>query len=405
MKRALLVLLCSAVSIVTIPARASAQPDVRQMSGTPLPVGDLTPGTVTVRVLRGAISNPIAGQDVELQGTGSPAVAKTNEAGRAEFANVRIGARVKAVAVVAGERLESQEFTVPATGGIRVMLVATDPQAAKRGAEEQKLAAAPAQPGTVVFGSESRFVFEMGDDGLSVFNIFQVLNSSRTPVQTAEPLVFDLPDAAKGATILDGSSPQAIAAGKRVTVTGPFAPGATLVQFVYTIPYSGSELTVEQKLPAPLTQLAVAAQRVGDLHLTSPQMTQHHDATSNGQAYIVGQGPAVKAGDVVTFSFTGLPRVTVWPRNLALALAVVILVGGAWASVRGSATTRDAARQRKLEAQRDRLFGELATIEQQHRESTIDPQRYAARRHELVAALERVYGELAEEGVAVGRAS
>ena len=404
MKKALIVL-CVAAAIAAVPDSASAQPDVKQMSGMPLPVADMTPGTVTVRVLRGAITKPIVGHQVELQGAGSPAAEKTNDTGRAEFANIRIGARMRAVAVVDGERLESQEFTVPPTGGIRVMLVATDPEAAKRAAEDQKLAEAPPQTGTVVFGSESRFVFEMGDDGLTVFNIFQVLNSSRTPVQTPEPLVFELPDAAKAATTLDGSSPQAVAAGKRITVTGPFAPGTTLVQFVYTLPYSGSEVTIEQKLPAALTQLSVAAQRVGELHLTSPQMTQHHDATSNGQAYIVGQGPALKAGDVVTFTLTGLPRVTVWPRNLALALAVIILMGGAWASIRGGATTREAARRRKLEAQRDRLFGELTTIEQQHRESAIDPQRYSTRRRELVAALERVYAQLDEEGVAVGRAS
>jgi hypothetical protein len=316
-----------------------------------------------------------------------------------------MGARLKAVANVAGERLESQEFTLPPQGGIRLMLVATDPAGEKPAAPGPHVADAPTQPGTVVLGSESRFVFEMGDEGVSVFNIFQVLNTGRVAVQTPEPLVFELPEAAKGATILDGSSPQATAAGKRVTVPGPFAPGTTLVQFVYTMPYAGSDLTIQQKLPASLTQLSVAAQKIGQMHLTSPQMAQHRDATSNGQTYIVGEGPAVNAGGVVTFAFTGLPRVAVWPRNLALTLAVVILIGGAWVSVRGGVSTRDAARRRKLEGQRDRLFGELTTIEQQHREQTIDSQRYATRRRELVAALERVYAELDEEGVAVGRAS
>ena len=207
------------------------------------------------------------------------------------------------------------------------------------------------------------------------------------------------------ASILDGSSEQAVAAGKRVTITGPFKPGTTLVQFVYTMPYSRSDLTIEQKLPAPLVQFSVAAQKVGDMHLLSPQMASHRNAASEGVTYIVGEGPAVPANQAITFNFTGLPRVAVWPRNLALALAVLILVGGAWMSLRGSGAGGDSVRRRKLEGQRDRLFGELTTLEQQHRARSIDEQRYATRRRELVASLERVYAELDEQGVAVSRAS
>ena len=51
---------------------------------------------------------------------------KTDEAGRAQFDNVPAGSSVKAVAIVDGERLESQEFQAPAQGGIRLLLVATD---------------------------------------------------------------------------------------------------------------------------------------------------------------------------------------------------------------------------------------------------------------------------------------
>jgi hypothetical protein len=404
MKRLSLVL-WSAWLVAAFAGSALAQPDVRQMSGMPLPVADMPAGSVTVRVLRGAISNPITGHQVEIQGDGAPVTATTNETGRAEFKGLPVGTTVKAVTTVNGQRLQSQEFAVPASGGVRVMLVALDAESEKRAAEDRKLAEGPAQPGTVVLGSESRFVFEMGDDGLSVFNIFQVFNSGKVPVQTPEPLVFDVPAGAGNASMIDGSSEQAVAAGQRVTVTGPFTPGTTLVQFAYTMPYSRSDLTIEQKLPVPLVQFSVAAQKVGEMHLLSPQMTEHRDATSDGQTYIVGEGPAVPAGQTITFNFTGLPRVSVWPRNVALALAVLILVGGAWVSVRGHGSTGDTVRRRKLEGQRDRFFGELATLEQQYRARAVDDERYTTRRRELVAALERVYAELDEEGLAVGRAS
>jgi hypothetical protein len=72
-----------------------------------------------------------------------------------------------------------------------------------------------------------------------------------------------------------------------------------------------------------------------------------------------------------------------------------------WGSIRTGAPAADhAQRRRRLEAKRDRLFAELASIEEQRIEQTIDPERYAARRRELLSALEAVYAEMDEEAAA-----
>lgn len=372
---------------------ASAQmPDVRQMSGMPLPVSDAAPGTVTVRVIRGALTDVVANQAVDLIGGPSPLTVKTNEAGRAEFAGLTPGTRFRAVAVVGDERLESQEFEVPRAGGIRLLLVATDPNAAKQAVEDEKLAQAPPEPGTVVLGGESRFVFEVGDDGLTVFNLLQIVNTRKAPVQM-QPLVFELPDGAEHATVLQGSSSQAVAAGRRVTVTGPFAPGATNVEFAYTMEIRAREMTVRQTLPAALTQLTVLMQRLGEMHVTSEQFANHRDMAADGQSYILGQGPALKAGDTITLAFTGLPASPAWPRNLALFVAVVILAAGGWMAARPRRERTDTgARTTQLQARRERLFTQLAELEQQR--ETLDKERYAERRRELVGALEKIYAEL-----------
>ena len=89
-------------------------PDPRQMSGVPLPTADLPVGTITVRVIRGSLSNPLPGQRVEITGD-AQASGTTNESGRAEFPNLRPGATIKAIAVVDGEKLESQQIQVPAS--------------------------------------------------------------------------------------------------------------------------------------------------------------------------------------------------------------------------------------------------------------------------------------------------
>jgi hypothetical protein len=384
--------------VLVAPALQAQMPDARQMSGVPLPVADLPSGTVTVRVVRGAMTNVIPGQLVELTGGPSALSAKTNDAGRAEFTGLQPGTRVKAATTVNGERLESQEFAVPAAGGIRVALVATDPQLQQQADRQRQQAESAAQAGTVVLSDRSRFVFEMGDEALNSFALFEIVNAAQVPVKTANPIVFDLPSSALGAGLLEGSTPQASVVGKRVIVNGPFAPGSTVVQYGYSLPLSGGSLTVEQIMPLALGQVSVLVQKVGDMQLESPQLAEHRDMPLQGATFIVGKGPAVPAGQVIRFSLSGLPHQPVWPRNVALGLAGAILVAGAWASRRRlPAHQAEQERRKRLDAKRDRLFSELTSIEEQHRENTIDPERYATRRRELLASLERVYAQLDDE--------
>lgn len=400
----LAVLLAAAPAFAQAPSgMGAAMPDARQMSGTPLPTGEVPAGTVIVRVVRGSMANPLAGETVDLlAGQAGVLTAKTNELGRAEFSGLAIGSRVKATATVAGERLESQEFAIPQNGGIRVALVALDPEMEKRAEEDRRLAAMPPVPGMVVLGEQSRFVLEMGDEGLHVFALMEVLNTARTPVETPDPLVFPLPPGAQRAATLQESSTQAQLRGDRVVVTGPFAPGVTHVQFAYALPLKSSELTIEHRIPATLNSLTVMAQRVGDLHMTSPQFATHRDMANGSEVYILGQGPAVKAGDAVTLHLTGVPHVPTWPTTLAVAIALMILGAGTWASVNVKRTpdAGSAARRKKLESRRDKLFAELTALETEHRAQRIGAEQYAARRRELVAALEQVYAQLDEQAAA-----
>jgi len=383
------------VSAAAQVAPGAQMPDPKQMSGVPLPSRDIPAGTVTVRVVRGSLSNLVVGQPVEILGEVT-ASAKTNDAGRAEFTGLKPGSRLKAVTVVDGERLESQEFTVPPQAGIRLMLVATDAGASKRAEEDRKLAQGPARTGIVVLGEQSRFVFELADDGLTAFNIFQIVNTARTPVQPAVPVVFDLPPGAQGTALLEGSSPLAVVAGDRVIVNGPFPPGPTLVQFAYRMPYSGDSAAITQRLPAAIARLSVVAQKVGEMRLSSPQIAQQREMSAEGQTYMLGQGPPLPAGSDVTFVFSGLPHRPLWPRNVALGLACFILAIGAWAAVRGRSASAVSAERQRLEAERERLFAQLTGLEQAHRTGAVDAAEYASRRRELVIALERVDAALDE---------
>jgi hypothetical protein len=370
-------------------------PDARQMSGVPLPMGDLPVGTVTVRVARGAVTNPLPGISVRLTGgAGAPPTATTDAAGRATFTGLTPGTRVKADATVAGEQLASQEFEVLAAGGVRLALIATDPEMAKKAEEGRRLAASPPIDGTVVLGEQSRIVIEIGDDGLNIFNILQILNTARRPVKIPRPLYFDVPAQAIGLGLLEGAPKNAIASGHRVAVDGPFAPGATLLQFGYTLPFTAGDMSITQMMPAQLTDLAVAVQTNGAMRLSSPQLAQQRQMSADGQSFIVAQGPAVPAGGAVTLNLSGLPHAPTWPRNFALALASVVLLGGAGAAIRRPKIPAGESLRSDLRQRREQLFSSLAALEARHRGGEVDEPRYSELRQDLVGALSRIYVEL-----------
>ena len=365
------------------------------MSGIPRPVDDLPAGTVSVRLIRGSLANNITNHPVELRAGSKVITVKTDDSGRAEFKDLTPGAPVKASADVDGEHLESQEFPAPARGGIRMMLVATDPnkKAAPRTPD------APAQTGAVVIGEQSRIVLQPREEAVEVFYLLDIANNQAGPVNPPVPFVFDMPAGAIGTAIMDGSSPQASVKGLRVTVQGPFAPGHTFVQVACELPAPGGSIAITQTLPANLEQLAVVVKKVGETTVKSPQLKEQREMPADGDVFIAGTGGPVKAGQPIELVVDGVPHHSQAPRQVALSLASVIALLGVWFATRptGDASAR-AAERKRLIARREKLFNELTHLEHDHRHARGDGRRYALRREELVDSLEQVYGALDSHG-------
>ena len=389
-RRAVVRALC-ALGVLCGPAQLMAQfemPDPKQMSGIPRPVTDLPDGAVSVRLIRGTLSNNIANHPVELHVGAKVQTAKTDDSGRAQFSGLTPGVTLKALAIVDGERLESQEFPAPFRGGVRLLLVATD-----KAGESEPSTAVPV-PGQVALGGESRIILEPGDEALQVYYVLDVVNSARAPVNLATPFMFDLPTGAGGATVIEGSSPQASVSGTRVRVPGPIAPGRTSVQIAYELSALTGMLQLTQRFPAPLERLAVIVKKVGTTTLSSPQIANQQDVTAEGQAFIAAAGGPVAAGQPIVLSLAELPHHSAAPRWIALSLVVAIVVIGAWVSRRPDDTAARAAERRRLVARRDRLVVDLVRLENEHGNGRGDQARYAARREQLMAALEHIYGAL-----------
>jgi hypothetical protein len=219
------------------------------------------------------------------------------------------------------------------------------------------------------------------------------VNNARTRVDTGGPLIIDLPSGAAGTTIMQGSFPGATANGDRVTIAGPFPSGTSTVQIAYVLNYKRSDLTVTQKFPVALERVNVILEQIGGLHMTSPQFTNQTEVKADdGTPMIMATGGRLAAGSELTLNLSGLPTHSTWARDIALALAVLILGAGAWLAFRIKPSSQEAVR--RLSARRDTLYGELARLEEQNRAGRVDPARYHSKRHHLISELERVYGEL-----------
>jgi hypothetical protein len=289
-------------------------------------------GSVSVRVVRGALDKNIPNHPVEFTIDGRKETRLTDESGRAQISGLEPGAKVRASTVVDGETLQSQDITI-ASSGIRLMLVGTDPDAQARAEGDKRLASGPAIKGMVVLGPESRIIAEMNEDRLNVFYVLHILNNSRVPVDPGGPLIFDLPREAQRPTLLEGSSTQATVNGPRLVVSSPFAPGATLVQVAFTLPHGGPSVRLEQRWPANLQELNILVPQIGGLDVHSPQIKQKQEVSDQGQRVIIANGSTIPQGQLLTLDITGLPHHPRWPRYVALSLAGVISVLGIWAAV------------------------------------------------------------------------
>lgn len=381
------------VLAVLAPMVALGQPDLRMMTGIPRPDGNLPDGVVTVRVVRQSLANNVTNHVVELQAGDQTLTERTDANGRATFRPPTVGAVLRAATVVDGERLQSQEFPAPARGGVAVMLVA-----GLGAAPPQE----PARPGTVTLSADSRFIVDLVDDAMQVYYVLEVVNPANYPVNPPKTVIFDLPSGAAGASALGNSSPQVVVRGDRVTVTGPFAPGITPVQVAFTMPHSRGNLTIDQKMPMDLAAVNVVVRKIGDMELSSGQISKQQDTTLQGERYIMAAGPPMSAEGTLSLELAGLPHHSGMPLIVTSILATGIVVVGLWAIFGTPRRSADTARRKMLESRREKAYAELIKLEEQRRTGKVDPVRHQSRKTLLVAQLERIYGELDDQGPVSG---
>ena len=117
----------SMIALLMLSSVAIAQPmmiDPSKMSGIPRPDPQVPPGTITVRLIRGELSNRMTGIKVGLVGADGKSVEqKTDDQGRATFGGLAAPGPYTAKATDGAEELSSQPIELQENMGSRVMLV------------------------------------------------------------------------------------------------------------------------------------------------------------------------------------------------------------------------------------------------------------------------------------------
>jgi hypothetical protein len=153
---------------------------------------------------------------------------------------------------------------------------------------------------------------------------------------------------------------------------------------------------LSQQWPAAFEQLFVAAEKVGNLQISSPQFSQQQEANAGGAPFLMATGGRINAGDSLSLTLTGLPHRSTMVRDVGVVVGILILVVGFWAALSGPRARN--TRIEELKRRKDKLFADLVALEDDHRHQRVDDRRYASRRQTLVSQLERVMGELDRGG-------
>ena len=145
--------------------------------------------------------------------------------------------------------------------------------------------------------------------------------------------MLDLPTEARGASLMDPTPKAATLTGSRLTLTGPFAPGSTTINIGFELPFTGGSVRLDQRWPVALQQVLVLVPGTSGIDVQSSSLTSRRTASDQGQPLLVATGPGLAANADLSLDISGLPHHPVWPREVALALAGIILSVGIWAAV------------------------------------------------------------------------
>ena len=156
-----------------------------------------------------------------------------------------------------------------------------------------------------------------------------------------------------------------------MTITGPFAPGKTVAQVGFSLPQAGASTTIRQTWPAALAQVFVGVEKIGDMQVSSPQLTDMREMNSGRRSRSSWRpAAALNAGDELVLNLTGIPAHSQTPRNVG-ARAGGDHLRARRAGSRFRRRRRTPRRTRSCSARREKLMNEVVALERKRRQKPL----------------------------------
>ena len=183
--------------------------------------------------------------------------------------------------------------------------------------------------------------------------------------------------------------------GRGVAWMAAVPPGRTQIRFAFGLKLQ-REMTFSQKMPIAMQGVHVITDRTDELTVDGPVIQKTEERDDKGRRlWLAGMDDNLPAGGAVELTLHNLPLPDKRGAWAALAFSLAI---GMWGFVMARVPERSGGdKKRKLEERREKLLGELVTLEEQRAAGRIDEAKWKPRREELVSSLERVYRELDAE--------
>jgi hypothetical protein len=334
------------LALASNPAFAQDTPlDHKGTMSAPLFVEDLPVGSVSVRISRPSMTEPIVGADVvgswtTKDGKAKSATVKTGADGRAIFAGVPVSSTFGAKATIEGKDLTTAQFTVPAQGGTRLLMIigAQANQALNEMAKgAQPVALDKTNDLSVLrISSNSRMMVELREDAIGVMQNLLVENTSDKSFDPGQRGLFiPLPDGFAGAEKLPGGAELEIKEGAGVflhTLIPPTqAPGAAVqVRVGYMLAtHETPEFDIVQPMPLGLQGGLILVPDQFPITLSAPGLrVLPSTRDDDGNVMRMYDLDALAPGQALRMTVRGLPTRNQVGKWIAAGLVGLLIVAG-----------------------------------------------------------------------------
>jgi hypothetical protein len=230
------------------------------------------------------------------------------------------------------------------------------------------------------FVAREEHVIQVSGDGPVLAPGQEALLAIPLPVGASE-LRFGAPQS--------GTRLAALPDGSGIAVTGPLAPGETVLEVRYRMPADGGPFALSRRFAARVPLLSVYLADTGRLRVASDRLHRRRPATTPDRTYLHLEAFELVPGEEVSFRVEPLPARRELPRaaalaGLALATALAALsLGGPLRPAAGEADAEAPEAESAAAREREALTAALRDLEHDFETGKLDPADYAPLRNEL----------------------